>query len=282
MQLVSVSRRGFAGSKNLDYYFRNKALLAAKKQESYDHLHPPASPRPAISLSISQRGRDDALARCKVTVEMATDCEPEASTFLEKALKSFPAGLVGSKVHRIRPGWILSGGILPPQPPQVSGEGGAGAGVDRMAAVVARAGSRALRHSEPGVVSLLGPQFTITLRPAPHLEGKGVAVGKVIGGLDELTRFLNAAQHKMGVPTGDVVVDEVAKVPVEAAEALRAERKEEVRRVADKAKAEERDKEMKRVLALFPPLQELKKSGQGAAAASAAQGKQQKAAAVKK
>jgi cyclophilin family peptidyl-prolyl cis-trans isomerase len=275
MHLLCVSRRGFAGSKNLDYYFRNKALLAARRQESYDHLHPAKSPRPAVSFSLSQQGRDDALARCKVTVELATDCEPEAAPFLEKAVKPFPGGLVGSKVHRIRPGWILSGGILPPPPPQ----GGGGAG-QAPPTTVARAGSRALRHSEPGVLSLLGPQFTITLRPAPHLEGRGVAVGKVIGGLDELTRFLNAAQHKMGVPSGDIVVDAVAEVSVEASEAMRAERRDEVRRVADKARAEERDKEMKRVLALFPPLQELKKSSAGAGAAPAAQ--KQKSAGAKK
>ena len=127
-----------------------------------------------------------------IKLELACDAAPAAcANFLAHAA----AGTYdGTCFHRSVPRFVLQGGD-----PTGTGKGGS-ALLDSPTFL----DEAVLKHDAPGVVSVangipsrgLGSQFMLTYAPAPSLDGKHVAFGRVIDGLD----VLGAAER---VPTGD-------------------------------------------------------------------------------
>lgn len=148
----------------------------------------PPSPPPLQAVTLHTSLGD-------IKLELACDAAPRASAnFLAHAAAGTYDGTV---FHRSVPGFVLQGGD-PGAPP--TGKGG----VALLPAADWLDEAGAVKHDAAGVLSVangvaargLGSQFMLTYAPAPSLDGKYVAFGRVIDGLDVLA----AAER---VPTGD-------------------------------------------------------------------------------
>ncbi|GJN20344.1 hypothetical protein PR202_gb07713 [Eleusine coracana subsp. coracana] len=92
----------------------------------------------------------------------------------------------GTPFHRVVPGFMCQGGDI------TAGNGTGGeAAVDGGGRYFADEGLGAVRHDGPGVVSMAnagpntnGSQFFITFDEAPWLDGRHVAFGRVVDGMD--------------------------------------------------------------------------------------------------
>ena len=69
-------------------------------------------------------------------------------------------------------------------------------------------------HAEPGLLTMAsagvdgnGSQFYVTVEPAPHLDGRCVAFGRLVEGLDVVRHLHDSLYTQRGVPVEKVVVD---------------------------------------------------------------------------
>ena len=75
-----------------------------------------------------------------------------------------------------------------------------------------------VKHSEPGIVSMAnsgrnsnGGQFFITLVKAPWLDGRQVAFGKVIEGMD-IVELIQAAGTSSGAPKQTITISDCGEI----------------------------------------------------------------------
>ena len=136
----------------------------------------------------------------RVVFELADDIVPISSeNFLRLCERPQGAGYVGSELFKVQKGFAIFGGDFELN----SGRGG------RCAVGTSdgeREGERFFpdenfigRHSLPGVLGMGNSGvhtnssiFYVTLTECPHLDGRNVAIGRVILGLDVLRRISNA------------------------------------------------------------------------------------------
>lgn len=148
-----------------------------------------------------------------LTIELRGDVVPmTASNF--KALvtaREKGSGYRGSHFHRIIPGFMAQGGDFT----RGDGTGGKSIYGERFADENFK-----LKHDREGVISMAnagpntnGSQFFITFGPQPHLDGKHVVFGRLVG--DESFRVLRAmkeAGSQSGAPTKRVEIKECGVV----------------------------------------------------------------------
>ena len=121
-----------------------------------------------------------------------------------------PLSFVGSPLHRIIPGFMLQGGDT------TSGDGTGG---ESIFGGKFEDESFGIRHERAGLLSMAnsgpdsnGSQFFITVAPASWLDGKHVAFGEVLAGM-EVVRDIEALGNEEGKPSKQVTITACGAIP---------------------------------------------------------------------
>lgn len=197
----------------------------------------PASPRTAAAAGVTLKAERE-LANPRVFLELSIDGEAAGRVELELFVDRVPKtaenfrclctgekgrglngkrlNLLGSTFHKIVPGFLCIGGDF------IMGNGTGGESIyghefdDE---------SFDVKHDEPGIVSMAnsgpdsnGSQFLVCFRPAPQLDGRNVAFGKVVSGWEVVQKIeacgVAAVEEgaEEGVPTRRVAIADCGEV----------------------------------------------------------------------
>ena len=146
-------------------------------------------------------------ANGEIKAELYPEIAPNTvKNFISLVQKGFYNGLI---FHRVIPGFMIQGGD-----PEGTGMGGPGYAIK--GEFDANRFPNALKHTR-GVLSMArsarpnsaGSQFFIMVEDAPHLDGQYAAFGKVIEGMEEADRIVNAKRNYMDKPLEDQKMLEV-------------------------------------------------------------------------
>ena len=141
----------------------------------------------------------------KIEIELFPDIAPETVKNFKKLVKDgFYDGLI---FHRVIPGFMIQGG-------DPTGTGMGGPGYTIKGEFTNNGFKNDLKH-ERGVLSMArsmnpnsaGSQFFIMTDDAPHLDGDYAAFGKVISGMDEVDKIVNAPRNRQDKPLEDQKIE---------------------------------------------------------------------------
>lgn len=147
----------------------------------------------------------------QIVCELYTDAAPRtAENFRSlcngergEGRRGVPLHYKGSRFHRIVPNFMVQGGDI---------THGDGSGGESIFGQTFADENLTLQHTVPGILSMAnsgkdtnGSQFFITCKACPHLDGKHVVFGRVVDGMDVVSR-MEACGRECGKPTRDVVI----------------------------------------------------------------------------
>lgn len=145
-----------------------------------------------------------------IKAELYPDTAPKTvDNFIALVQKGFYDGLI---FHRVIPEFMIQGG-------DPTGTGTGGPGYTIPGEFKSNGFNNDLKHSK-GVLSMArsqdpdsaGSQFFIMVKDSPHLDGDYAAFGKVIEGMDEVDKIVNAKRDEKDKPLTD---QKMKKVTVE-------------------------------------------------------------------
>jgi cyclophilin family peptidyl-prolyl cis-trans isomerase len=154
----------------------------------------------------------DDLPRVKLTtskgdivIELFENEAPNAvANFISLVQKGFYNGL---KFHRVIPGFMAQGGD-----PKGDGSGGPGYTIDCECVLEDHRnhfrGTLSMAHAGPNTG---GSQFFLTFVPTPHLDGKHTAFGRVIEGMDVLSKLQRTEETSKVGPPDQILKAEVLR-----------------------------------------------------------------------
>ena len=126
-----------------------------------------------------------------------------------KGMRNRPLHFKKSKFHRVIPSFMLQGGDFTK---------GNGTGGESIYGMKFRDENFKLKHDKPGLLSMAnsgrntnGSQFFITTVKTPHLNGKHVVFGEVVGGM-KVVRQIEKLGSQSGKPRGKVTVDDCGEL----------------------------------------------------------------------
>lgn len=146
----------------------------------------------------------------KVEIELYPEIAPETVANFEKLVNDgYYDGLI---FHRVIPGFMIQGG-------DPTGTGMGGPGYQIKGEFSNNGFENNLKH-ERGVLSMArsanpnsaGSQFFIMTDDAPHLDGDYAAFGKVISGIEEADKIVNAPRDRRDKPLEDQVIEKIYMV----------------------------------------------------------------------
>jgi cyclophilin family peptidyl-prolyl cis-trans isomerase len=202
--------RANRGARGRGWYFKALAEAAEEKPAPAEIPSSPAGftrPQAFFDLSI-----DNGEAK-RVTIELASDIVPDTvDNFIklctDKAESDY--SYKNTTFHQIHKGLMITGGDVLGE----NGGGGHSASKQRYFADE----NYVIRHSQPGVVSMAsngidcnGSQFFITTNDMSHLDGRNVAFGKVVDGMQFVTE-VEALFNVKGRPLTEVVISDCGLV----------------------------------------------------------------------
>ena len=148
----------------------------------------------------------------RIEIELFRDVVPKtADNFLKLCTgeagvgaQGKPLHFKGCKFHRIIPGFMAQGGDF---------TRGNGTGGESIYGEKFRDENFVLKHDRPFLLSMAnagpntnGSQFFLTFKPTPHLNGKHVVFGRVVGGMDVVRDMEKVQTGAADKPVDDVVI----------------------------------------------------------------------------
>ena len=148
----------------------------------------------------------------RIEIELFRDVVPKtAANFLKLCTgeagvgaQGKPLHFKGCKFHRIIPGFMAQGGDF---------TRGNGTGGESIYGEKFKDENFVLKHDRPFLLSMAnagpntnGSQFFLTFKPTPHLNGKHVVFGRVVGGMDVVRDMEKVQTGAADKPVDDVVI----------------------------------------------------------------------------
>jgi peptidyl-prolyl isomerase H (cyclophilin H) len=159
----------------------------------------------------------DGIAAGRVVIELYADVAPKtAENFRQLCtgdtkLNGVAAGYKSAPFHRVVPGFVVQAGDF------ISRDG-TGTFSIYGDVFADEAAALSLKHDGPGVVSMAnsgkdrnGCQFFIALQPAPKLDGVHAVVGRVLKGMDVVSR-IESQQLRGATPAVPCVISECGQL----------------------------------------------------------------------
>mmetsp|Transcript_15616 Transcript_15616/g.35061 ORF Transcript_15616/g.35061 Transcript_15616/m.35061 type:complete len:362 (-) Transcript_15616:64-1149(-) len=198
-----------SGREYLGLFIGHKAIGAEAKHRGRTDVVPDAAGRPLVWLDVAIDGTPSG----RMVFELYSDVVPRTAENFRSLCtgqrgmgrRGLPLSFKRSPFHRIIPNFMVQGGDI---------THGDGSGGESIYGQTFPDENLSLKHATPGMLSMAnsgkntnGSQFFITTKACPHLDGKHVVFGRIVEGLDVLTK-VEACGTGSGKPLRAVIVDD--------------------------------------------------------------------------
>ena len=189
------------GSRGWDYFSRWKAGDGPAALVGYPEPEPDFE-RPKAFFDVDIDGADAG----RIVFELASDIAPQTcANFMSLCNGDGAFHYRGTRFHQVMGSYVSGGDVL-------EQDGGGGhSSIEGQRWLPEE--NHLVRHSAAGILSMsfhgtdcIGSQFTISTVPSPHLDGKLVAFGRVVDGLDTTMKEIADTYTVKGVPLAEILI----------------------------------------------------------------------------